>query len=257
MDAEYENTLDENAEPVRVLTKGQRRVLGVLVEKALTTPDQYPLTLKAATSGANQKSNRDPVTSYSENAVWDLLDQLRELGLIAVVHTESGRTERFRHYVRKRYPFTEPQLAIITELMLRGKQQLGELRSRASRMVSIDSLDQLRRELASLVEQGYVRSNGPLERRGIEVDHNLYPAGEQKPSFETSVQESVGASPSPASASPATPELPRPSESGASGQETAELKATVESLKSELEELKASMEIVQDDLAQLRTALGV
>lgn len=252
MDTDYENTLDENAEPVRELTKGQRRVLGVLVEKALTTPDQYPLTLKAATSGANQKSNRDPVTNYSENAVWDLLDQLRELGLIAVVHTESGRTERFRHYVRKRYPFTEPQLAIMTELMLRGKQQLGELRSRASRMVSIESLDQLRSELTSLVEQGYVRSNGPLERRGIEVDHNLYPASEQAPTFEASAPETVETS-----ASPAASAMPRRSENVASGPETVALQATVESLKSEVEELKASMEIVQDELAQLRNALGV
>jgi hypothetical protein len=92
------------------LTKGQRRVLGVLVEKAITTPDQYPLTLKALTAGCNQKSNRDPITNYNEETVEQYLDELRGLGLVACVHTESGRTERFRHYVRKRYPFNEAQL---------------------------------------------------------------------------------------------------------------------------------------------------
>lgn len=160
------------------LTKGQRRVLGVLVEKAITTPDQYPLTLKALTAGCNQKSNRDPITNYNEETVEQYLDELRGLGLVACIHTESGRTERFRHYVRKRYPFTEPQLAILTELWLRGRQQPGELRTRASRMAPIDTQEQLRAELTALMDQGFVQANGPLERRGVEVDHNFYPASE-------------------------------------------------------------------------------
>jgi uncharacterized protein len=164
----------------RQLSRPQRRVLGVLIEKAFTTPDQYPLTLKSATAGCNQKSNREPVTAYSEEQVARFLDELRKLGLVAVVHTESGRTERFRHYARKAYPFTEPQLAIMTELWLRGRQQPGELRGRAGRMVPIDSLEILRTELAGLVEQGYVQTNGPLDRRGVEVDHNSYQPDEGK-----------------------------------------------------------------------------
>jgi uncharacterized protein YceH (UPF0502 family) len=155
-------------------------MLGVLIEKAFTTPDQYPLTLKSATTGCNQKSNRDPVTSYSEEQVQRFLDELRAQGLVAVVHTEGGRTERFRHYARKAYPFSEPQLAIIGELLLRGRQQPGELRTRASRMVPIESQDQLRSELAALLEQGYIQANGPLDRRGVEVDHNFYQADEGK-----------------------------------------------------------------------------
>lgn len=171
-----ESTLE--GPPVRQLTAGQRRVLGTLVEKAITTPNQYPLTLKALTAGCNQSSNRDPVTSYSEDLVGQIIDELRELGLAATVHTEGGRTERFRHYMRNRYPFTEPQLAIVTELLLRGRQQLGELRARASRMASIESLEDLRTELAGLVQQKYVRTSGPLERRGAEVDHSFYPTDE-------------------------------------------------------------------------------
>jgi len=175
-----DDVLSPDAAPVgpRQLSRPQRRVLGVLIEKAFTTPDQYPLTLKAATSGCNQKSNRDPVINYSEEQVQRFLDELRAQGLVAVVHTESGRTERFRHYARKAYPFTEPQLAIMGELLLRGRQQPGELRTRASRMAPIDSQEQLRTELGSLLDRGYIQANGPLDRRGVEVDHNFYQADE-------------------------------------------------------------------------------
>jgi uncharacterized protein YceH (UPF0502 family) len=128
--------VDDDSEKITLttLSRPQRRVLGTLVEKGLTTPDQYPLTLKAATTGCNQKSNRDPVTEYDEDAVQRTLDELREMGLVGEVHTEGGRAARYRHYMRQKTTITEPQLAILTELMLRGRQQLGELRTRASRM---------------------------------------------------------------------------------------------------------------------------
>ena len=170
----------ENAPAITELSKSQRRVLGVLVEKGLTTPDVYPLTLKAVTAGCNQKNNRDPITNYTEDQVYETLDQLREMGLVAFVHTESGRTERYRHYVRHRFTFTEPQIAVFAELLLRGRQQLGELRSRAGRMVPIESLDLLRTEVAGLESMNLVQATGPLERRGVEVDHTLYKAGEGK-----------------------------------------------------------------------------
>lgn len=161
--------------PITSLNKVQRRVLGVLIEKGFTTPDQYPLTLKAATTGCNQKNNRDPLTNYEEADVEPALDALRELGLAAVVHTESGRTERYRHYMRKRFPeMSEGQLAILGELLLRGRQQVGELRARASRMADIGSLEALRTALEGLMAQRFVQSDGPLERRGAEVDHNWY-----------------------------------------------------------------------------------
>lgn len=165
---------DTQSPPVTSFSKRQRRVLGSLIEKAFTTPEYYPLTLKALTTACNQKSNRDPVVNYSEDDVQEIADELRELGVMAVVHTETGRTERYRHYLRKHYNVTEPGLAILGELFLRGRQQLGELRSRASRMVPIDSLEALRGELSTLMESGYVRASGSLERRGIEVDHAFY-----------------------------------------------------------------------------------
>lgn len=174
-----EPTLDDIESPgPREFTRGQRRVLGVLIEKGITTPDQYPLTLKAATTGCNQKSNRDPVTNYTEEQVQQYLDELRGMGLVACIHTESGRTERFRQYARKKYPFNERQLAIMTELWLRGRQQPGELRTRASRMAEIGSQEELKSELQSLMDQGFVQADGPLERRGVLVDHTFYPSAE-------------------------------------------------------------------------------
>src|SRR5690606_30207449 len=105
--------------------------------------------------------------------------QLREMGLVAVVHTESGRTERYRHYMRKRFTLSEPQLAILTELLLRGRQSIGDLRARASRMVAINSLDELREALRGLMGLHHVVATGDLDRRGVEVDHNFYTAGEK------------------------------------------------------------------------------
>ena len=174
-------TLDDQTVPgPKQLARGPRRVLGVLLEKAFTTPDVYPLTVKACTSGCNQKNNRDPVTNYTEEQVREILDELREAGVAAVVHTDGGRAERFRHYMRKRYPFSEVQLAILTELLLRGRQQPGELRTRASRMVPIDSQEILKAALVELQTQGYVQANGPLDRRGVEVDHTFYLEGENQ-----------------------------------------------------------------------------
>ncbi len=165
---------DEVKNEIRQLSRIQRRVIGVLMEKAFTTPEQYPLTLKATTTGCNQKNNRDPVSDYSEDQVADTLEQLRELGLIAEVYTDGGRAARYRHYMRQKFDFNETQFAIVAELLLRGRQQLGELRTRASRMVKIESQEQLKNDLISLQQKGFIQANGALERRGIEVDHTFY-----------------------------------------------------------------------------------
>lgn len=169
---------DQPKNTIRDIPRVQRRVLGVLMEKGFTTPEQYPLTLKAATTGCNQKSNRSPVVGYSEAEVQDALDALREDLIVAEVYTDGGRAARYRHYMRHKFDFSEAQFAIIAELMLRGRQQPGELRTRASRMVKIESQEQLRQELSGLQEMGYLQANGPLDRRGVEVDHTFYLDGE-------------------------------------------------------------------------------
>lgn len=234
------------------LTRKQRRVLGTLVEKGLTTPDQYPLTLKATTTGCNQKSNRDPVTEYDEDAVQQTLDQLREMGLVGEVHTEGGRTSRFRHYMRQKTTLSEPQLAIMTELMLRGRQQLGELRTRASRMHEIDSQEKLKAELQLLVEAGLVRTNGPLERRGVEVDHNLYPPGENREEL-SPLSEADEPVSRPAAVSSPRPTVTVPSPDA---NRVAALEAIVGELKDELTELRNQVGELRDALENLRRQLG-
>lgn len=250
-DFETDQGTSDDLPQVRELTKVQRRVLGTLVEKAFTVPESYPMTLKGLTVGCNQKSNRSPVTNYTEDAVLDALDELRKMGLVAVVHTESGRTERYRHYVRKRFPFSEPQLAIMTELLLRGRQQMGELRARASRMVPIESLDDLRKEVEGLIAQNFVSCDGPLERRGVEVDHCFYLSTEQPsrpayipgtyPTADEGDDDSGGA---------------RTAISESVSSELNHLKETVAQLQNEIQELRAALEDVKDDLAQLRQSLG-
>ena len=244
--------------PIRELTKSQRRVLGTLIEKAFTVPESYPMTLKGLTVGCNQKSNRDPVSSYTEDGVLDAVDELRQLGLVAVVHTESGRTERYRHYTRKRFPFSEPQLAIITELMLRGRQQLGELRARASRMVAIESLEELRKELEGLIAGNYVQADGPLDRRGVEVDHKFYQPQEAASRISPA---SHSSSSLPAVETESTSSgqaiLPAANDSAGEWRQTAgELREKNQALELEMEELRNQLQTVRDDLAELKRTLG-
>lgn len=247
-----ENLADDSPDaPITELKSRQRRVLGVLVEKAFTTPEYYPMTLKALTAGCNQKSNRDPVVQFTEDEVEETLDQLRELGLAAVVHTESGRTERFRHYMRQRLTLTEPQLAILTELLLRGRQQLGELRSRASRMVAIDGLDELRTELRGLIDLGLAQASGDLDRRGIDVDHNLYTEREGE-------KHKLASASATGSAPPDAPPQ-RPSALSSEPFEDPALQHLREEnreLRHQIAELQESLQKLQQDVGELRRDLG-
>lgn len=241
---------------VRELKRPQRRVLGALLEKAFTTPDQYPLTIKACTNACNQKSNREPISNYSEDQIFDVLDELRQMGLVAVVHTESGRTERFRHYARKRFSFSEPQLAILTELLLRGPQSLGELRARASRMVAIDSLDVLRQEVQGLIDDGYVESDFPISRRGAEVDHAFYPDNEKRRL--TSEQIATRTKPETFDFHTVPTNMAAPIGECVEDYrgEITSLQADGQSLRTEVNELRAELDAVRKTVASLRAELG-
>lgn len=135
------------------LTPDEARVLGVLIEKAMTTPEQYPLSQNAVVSGANQKSNRDPVMSMDEGQAFDALEALRGKGLVVRVDQAGSRVNRYRHHAGEALPARSAELAILAELLLRGPQTLGELRGRASRMQPFDSLDTVRNMLTALRER--------------------------------------------------------------------------------------------------------
>jgi len=137
------------------------RVFGVLVEKSLSTPEQYPLSVNAATNGANQKTNRDPVLSLSEDEVAAALQRLEEKYLARSVFLANSRVPKYLHNGKDALALESSQLAILAELLLRGPQTPGELRTRASRMVAIESIEQLMNLLAPLMEREFVRRLPP------------------------------------------------------------------------------------------------
>jgi hypothetical protein len=137
------------------LAPNEARLLGVLVEKALTTPEQYPLTLLAATNGANQKSNREPVLALSEDEASEALDGLIDKELVRKVFPGNSRVDKYCHTGTSTLKVEIAQLALLAELMMRGPQTPAELRSRAGRMLAIESPERL----AALLE--------PLQARGM------------------------------------------------------------------------------------------
>jgi len=149
-----------------------RRVLGVLVEKAKTTPDGYPMSVNSLRSGCNQKNNRYPLMELELDDVEESLARLRAAGAVAEVQG-GGRVARYRHYMYEWMGVEKLELAVMTELLLRGAQTEGELRGRAARMDPIPDLDALRPLLTSLKEKGLVVSLTP-EGRGHMVTHALY-----------------------------------------------------------------------------------
>jgi uncharacterized protein YceH (UPF0502 family) len=167
----------DTAEPNwTALTAKQRRVLGTLMEKSKTTPDVYPMTFAALTTGCNQKTNRAPISNYTTEQVEQTVDELKKLGAVTLVHG-SGRVEKVRHYAYQWLGLSKVEAAIMTELLLRGHQTIGELRTRASRLEPISDLGELQRLLEDLASRRLVLKLTPAGR-GQWITHNLYPEWE-------------------------------------------------------------------------------
>jgi uncharacterized protein YceH (UPF0502 family)/predicted enzyme related to lactoylglutathione lyase len=154
----------------------QRRVLGVLIEKAKTTPAGYPMSVNAIVAGCNQKNNRDPVTTYDDTDVEQALGELQALGVVKEIDWV-GRVAKYKHLAYEWLGVRPVELAVITELMLRGAQALGELRARAARMEAIEDLAALKPIVADLVARTLMIELTPAGRGQI-VSHNLYPPSE-------------------------------------------------------------------------------
>ena len=168
---------DDKATPVPLSTNA-RRVLGVLVEKAKTTPDNYPLSLAALISGCNQKSNRDPKMDLDDEDTLLALDELRELGASREVQG-SGRVVKYRHAAYEWLGVDSPGSAVMTELLLRGPQTMGEIRTRASRMYKLEDLKAAQAVVDGLIEQGLVEAV-TAAGRGQTFAHTLYPPQERQ-----------------------------------------------------------------------------
>ena len=134
-----------------ILSDIETRVLGSLIEKQVTTPEYYPLTLNALTLACNQKNNRNPVTSYTENQVSDALESLREKNLTYVFYGSTSRVPKYKHVMPEVMRLKHPEVALMCALMLRGAQTLGELRGNASRLHEFSSLEEVEETLNGLI----------------------------------------------------------------------------------------------------------
>ncbi|HEU4434859.1 MAG TPA: YceH family protein [Pyrinomonadaceae bacterium] len=137
----------------QVLTDIETRVLGALVEKQVTTPEYYPLTLNALTLACNQKNNRHPVTSYSESQVSAALESLREKNLVYVFYGSTSRVPKYKHVVPEVMHLNAAETALMCVLMLRGPQTLGELRGNAARLHEFAGLDEIEQTLNGLISR--------------------------------------------------------------------------------------------------------
>jgi hypothetical protein len=221
----------------------ESRIFGVLVEKSLTTPESYPLSLNALVNGCNQKSNRDPVTSFDERTVSEAILRLRLHRLVLEMNTAGSRVTKFDHDGCARLEVDKPSLAVLAELLLRGPQQPGELRGRASRMAPIESLPALEALLADLAGRGMVERLSPAPgSRAARWQQLLTAKGGGTVSSTTGGGEAAA---SPQSGSPTHTVTPRPPAAPLppAGPTLADLKARVD----ELERRIASLEVRLDD----------
>jgi uncharacterized protein len=135
------------------LTPIEARVLGALIEKEITTPEYYPLSLNALTNACNQKSNRDPILHLEEGEVRKALNHLEFQSLVRSVSATDSRVTKFEHRLQDAFNFYRPEVAIVCELLLRGAQTPGELRTRASRMHGFEDLESVHSALQRLAKR--------------------------------------------------------------------------------------------------------
>lgn len=255
----------------------ERRVFGVLIEKAKTTPAAYPLTLNAIITACNQKSNRDPVMQVDEPAAEAALETLRRLGAVGIIQG-SGRVDKYRHYAYEWLGVDKLELSVLCELLLRGPQTEGELRSHVSRMEPIPDLPALRTVLEGLEKKGLLHRLTP-PGRGHTVTHSFHLSQEleriraqfravsaawsdanepsEAPATLTSSRAILSDSRSP-QAAPSQPASTIPS-AGANVEPASrfyELEQQMDAMRAEMDSLKEEVQALRADLSALRKDLG-
>jgi hypothetical protein len=135
------------------LTETEVRVLGALIEKDITTPEYYPLSLNALVNACNQKSNRDPVMQLDDNGVRDALSGLQERRMAGPAGGADSRVTKYEHRLQEVFNFTRPEIAVLCVLLLRGPQTPGELRGRTERMFRFETLDDVQSALQKLMQR--------------------------------------------------------------------------------------------------------
>jgi len=135
------------------LTETEVRVLGSLIEKDITTPEYYPLSLNALVNACNQKSNRDPVMQLDEDAVRDALEGLQQRRMAGPARGADSRVTKYEQRLQEVFNFTRPEIAVLCVLLLRGPQTPGELRGRGERMHHFEALDDVQSALQKLMQR--------------------------------------------------------------------------------------------------------
>jgi uncharacterized protein YceH (UPF0502 family) len=231
------------------LTAKQRRVLGTLMEKSKTTPDAYPMTFAGLTTGCNQKSNRAPISNYTSEQVETIIDELRAIGAVAIIQG-SGRVTKVRHYAYNWLGLDKVEAAVMTELLLRGEQTLGELRTRASRMEPIQDLDELKRIVDGLIQRNLMVELSPAGR-GQVVSHNLYPEWELEAVTKSVAAGISGAGVGGSSGDQHDDAESRGSKTGSSGQQPTRSAEVGSGLASELQALREEVILLRQRLEKL------
>jgi uncharacterized protein YceH (UPF0502 family) len=216
------------------LTGPEQRVLGCLIEKRFTTPDQYPLTVNALRLACNQSTNRHPVVDYDEETVRTAAQRLTRYGVVRLASGHGSRATKYRHLAAEALGLGDEQLAVLSVLLLRGAQTPGELKQRTERIVAFATLEEVERVLGELAERGYARR---LARR----------PGQKEDRFE----QLLGGHPEPGEqtgpAAGDAPSAPAAAESGAAHSD--ELRERIDALEEELAVLRAELAALRAELS--------
>lgn len=178
-----------------ILNETEARVLASLVEKQLTTPEYYPLTLNALVQACNQKTNRDPVVNFAEETVGQAINALREKNLIYIFHGAGSRVLKYKHLLPEVFELNPAETAVICVLMLRGAQTVGELRERASRMYEFSNLGETEETLQNLMAREPDKLVAALPRQSGQKEiryAHLLSGDLDLASFETSAAKTSG-----------------------------------------------------------------
>jgi uncharacterized protein len=212
------------------LTAPEQRVLGCLIEKRLTTPDQYPLSLNSLRLACNQATNRDPVTHYDEATVREAAERISHYGLARLASGAGSRAVKYRHLAEEALGLGSADLAMLAVLLLRGPQTPGELKARAERMTRFESLAAAEESIQRLIDHGYARR--VARRPGQKEDRFEHLLG-----GESELPGDTAGAPAPAQAAP------EPSDP---------VRAPIGDLAGRVERLESELAALRVELAELR-----
>lgn len=220
--------------PTPPLTDVELRVLGSLIEKEITTPDAYPLSLAALTTACNQTSNRDPIVRLEEGAVTDATVSLRRRGLLLAIQPSGSRVTKFKHLAARELELDAQELAVMCVLMLRGPQTPGELRARTDRLAEFAGIAEIERTLDLLAARAPEPLVMRLPRRPGQKEARYAQLLSGEPAAEA--HDAAGMADASAAWEPPAPR------GGGDDERVAALERAVEQLRAELATLRAQLD---------------